>query len=101
MVLALLETRIRPHFCIVSIVSTISIIMETTEDDDDLKLVRASASLLADLETSLPKLLWKSSKTGNSHGAVHSRIKQKDLTYILNLVRPSHERLRITCSWKA
>lgn len=59
-------------------------------DDNDIKLVRASASLLADLEASLPKLWWKS---GSSQGdrrerKSHSRVKQKDLTYVVSLVRP-------------
>jgi len=61
--------------------------MDTTEDDDDLELVRASASLLSDLEISLPKILWNPSKSGTGHGAVHSQVKQKDLDYIINLVR--------------
>ena len=33
--------------------------MEAPDDDDDLKLVKASAGLLADFEASLPKVLWK------------------------------------------
>jgi hypothetical protein len=61
--------------------------MEPTDEDDDLKLAKASATLLSGLETSLPKLLWKPSNTGGGHGAVHSRVRQSDLTYIINLVR--------------
>ena len=64
--------------------------MKTNEEDDDLQLVRASAGLLLDLETHLPKLLWKPSDKGTSssdvHGPVHTRVRHKDLAYIINLV---------------
>lgn len=60
--------------------------MESAEDDEDLKLVQASAGLLDDLEASLPKLLWKHSKTGNGHGRVHTHIKRRDLEYVSKLV---------------
>ena len=61
--------------------------METVDDDDDLKLFQASASLLSDLEHALPKVLWKRSK-GTIRGAVHSSIKRPDLDYLITLVRP-------------
>ncbi|OQO09429.1 hypothetical protein B0A48_04827 [Cryoendolithus antarcticus] len=46
--------------------------METADEDDDIRLVRASATLLSDLESSLLKVLWKKSTTGSNRGAVHS-----------------------------
>ena len=58
------------------------------DDDDDLKLVKASAGLLSDLESALPRLLWRPAKNGNHRGCVHTQIKQRDLDYVLKLVRP-------------
>ena len=60
--------------------------MDNGEDEDDLKLVRASASLLSDLEAALPKVLWKPGKTSAQHGHVHKQVKQRDINYILRLV---------------
>lgn len=64
--------------------------METTDEDEDLLLVKASAGLLADLERDLPKLLWKPSDNGPStstnRGHVHTQVRHKDLSYIINLV---------------
>lgn len=54
-----------------------------SQDDEDLKLIRASASLLDDLVRSLPRLLWKS----EAHGSVHQLIRQRDLDYVIQLVR--------------
>ncbi|KAK4544327.1 hypothetical protein LTR36_004218 [Oleoguttula mirabilis] len=62
--------------------------METADDDADLKLVKASATLLADLEGALPKLLWRPSRDGAAHGRVHTRVKQKDLDYVIKLIEP-------------
>ena len=63
--------------------------MESQDDDEDtdLKLVRASAGLLSDLESALPKVLWRRAESGSSHGRVHARVKQQDLDYIVKLVR--------------
>lgn len=62
--------------------------MEQNEEEDDVRLAEASASLLSDLEKHLPKLLWKPSRSDtNSHGSVHSRVKRKDLDFIVKLVR--------------
>ena len=63
-------------------------VMEAVEEDEDIKLARASAGLLADLESCLPKVLWKPSRDNHAaaHGPVHSRVRQKDLDYIINLV---------------
>ncbi|KAK5121521.1 hypothetical protein LTR85_005354 [Meristemomyces frigidus] len=60
--------------------------MEAADEDAELKLVKASATLLADLESALPKLLWRPSKTGTGHGRVHTRVKQKDLDFVIKLI---------------
>jgi hypothetical protein len=61
--------------------------MEANDEDEDVKLARASGGLLADLESCLQKVLWKPSRNhGASHGRVHSRVRQKDLEYLINLV---------------
>ena len=59
--------------------------MENAEDDEDLRLVKASASLLADLEDALPKILWKPSKSGIDR-KVHTQVKRRDLDYVTKLV---------------
>lgn len=58
--------------------------MENADEEDDLKLVKASAGLLNDLEHDLPRLLFKQSK---SHRRVHTRVKKRDLDRVANLVR--------------
>ena len=63
--------------------------MEGNDEDEDVKLARASAGLLADLESCLQKVLWKPAPSHATHGRVHSRVRQKDLDYIINLVRLS------------
>lgn len=63
--------------------------MEATDEDDDLKLVKASAGLLLDLESALPKILWKPRKNGSSRGRVHSQVRKRDLYYVIELVRDS------------
>lgn len=55
--------------------------MANFEDDEDLKLVKASASLLDELVQNLPKLLRRRS------GKVHALVRTKDLDHIVNLVR--------------
>lgn len=56
------------------------------DDDEDIKLVRASASLLADLEQSIPRLLFRPSKSGIGHGRVHCQAKRRDVQYVTSLV---------------
>ncbi|PSN62088.1 hypothetical protein BS50DRAFT_561146 [Corynespora cassiicola Philippines] len=61
-----------------------------TADDDDIKLQRASASLLADLEKLLPKLLRK--RSHDSHpGAVRQQIREVDMYKVFVLVEPFQE----------
>lgn len=54
-----------------------------TQDDDDLRLIRASASLLEDLEISLPRILWKP----GHRSRVHQLVRLRDLDYIIQLVQ--------------
>ena len=61
--------------------------MDGPDDDADLKLVKASATLLSDLEDALPKLLWRPSKNATGKGRVHTQVKRKDLDNVLKLVR--------------
>lgn len=62
--------------------------MENTDEDEDLKLARASAGLLDDLQAAIPRLLWKANKhDGTTPRRVHSRVKQRDLDYVIKLVR--------------
>ncbi|TKA62881.1 hypothetical protein B0A55_08477 [Friedmanniomyces simplex] len=62
--------------------------MEAVDDDEDLKLVQASANLLSNLESALPKLLWRPSTTSGKHGPVHTRAKRRDLDYVIKLIEP-------------
>ena len=60
--------------------------MEPNEEEDDVKLARASAGLLADLESCLPKVLWKPCRNDGERGRVHSYVRRKDVDYVINLV---------------
>lgn len=62
--------------------------MENTADDDDLKLVKASAGLLSDLESALPRILWRPSDAANQRSRVHTRVKQQDIDYVVRLIEP-------------
>lgn len=53
-------------------------------DDEELILVKASAQLLLDLETALPRILWKLDDNGATRA--HRLVRQKDLDLVLNLV---------------
>lgn len=57
--------------------------MENADEDEDLKLLKASPGLLAELESSIPRLLFKSP---SKHRA-HTRVKKRDLDNVVNLVR--------------
>lgn len=73
--------------------------MDDSDDDTDLQLVKASATLLADLESALPKLLWRPNKSGTSHGRVHTQVRRRDLDLVIKLVRvtrPDHCRHVLT-----
>jgi hypothetical protein len=68
--------------------------MESPDDEDDLKLVQASAGLLSALEAALPKLLWKASKNQSNRRRVHIEVKRRDLDYVIRLVHLGHESMR-------
>ncbi|EME78339.1 uncharacterized protein MYCFIDRAFT_80764 [Pseudocercospora fijiensis CIRAD86] len=61
--------------------------MENAEEEDDLKLVKASADLLAYLENELPKLLWKKSTPPRPRQA-HTKVKRRDLDRVVNAIEP-------------
>ncbi|KAF2083171.1 hypothetical protein K490DRAFT_52336 [Saccharata proteae CBS 121410] len=65
--------------------------MATTEalDDEDIRLQRASAGLVADLQSSLGRILWKSSSTGNRQ--LHRGARPRDLDRVISLVEPFQE----------
>lgn len=70
--------------------------METHKDDDDLKLAKASAGLLSDLERDLPKILWKAkSHPGRKHG--HTQVKVRDLNRVISYVSKSFLRTENSC----
>lgn len=56
--------------------------MENTDEDEELKLIKASAGLLTDLEHGLHRLLFKPGMR-----KAHTRVKQRDLDHVVNLVR--------------
>lgn len=58
--------------------------MDGADDDEDLKLIKASAGLLADFETALPKVLWKSSTSQPKRA--HRFVKRRDLNRLVQLV---------------
>ena len=61
--------------------------MESNDDDAALQLIKASSTLLSDLQDALPKTLWRPSKADSARGRVHSQVRQRDLDHILKLVR--------------
>ncbi|RMZ08063.1 hypothetical protein D0862_04089 [Hortaea werneckii] len=62
--------------------------MESNDDDADLQLIKASPSLLSDLQDALPRALWRPAKTDSAPGRVHSQVRQRDLDNILQLIEP-------------
>jgi hypothetical protein len=58
-----------------------------TGEDDDLKLQRASAYLLSDLETLIPRLLWRS-QHGETPGRVRQQAREVDMYRACALVSP-------------
>ncbi|EMC91636.1 hypothetical protein BAUCODRAFT_116501 [Baudoinia panamericana UAMH 10762] len=62
--------------------------MESPDEEDDVKLIKASASLLSDLESALPLLLWRPAATAAGKQRVHTRVKQRDLDYVIKLIEP-------------
>lgn len=62
--------------------------METEDDENDLKLIKASANFLSDLQTSLPTLLWKSPRSGPARRRVHRQVRRRDLDYVIRSIEP-------------
>ncbi|CAK1358262.1 unnamed protein product [Cercospora beticola] len=65
-----------------------TLIMDGAEDDDDLKLIKASAGLLADLESDLPQVLWHKLKTPSARRRAHKYVKRRDLNRLVQLIEP-------------
>ncbi|KAF2265786.1 hypothetical protein CC78DRAFT_578959 [Lojkania enalia] len=63
--------------------------MNATEDED-LKLQRASAALISDLEKWIPKILWKQKQDSNL-SEVHQRVRERDMFKIFGLIDPFQE----------
>ncbi|OCK83592.1 hypothetical protein K432DRAFT_440727 [Lepidopterella palustris CBS 459.81] len=59
-------------------------------DDEDIKLQRASTSLLSDLQALLNKALWKKPDS-SGRILIHRRVREKDLDRIFTLVEPFQE----------
>ncbi|KAF1994817.1 hypothetical protein P154DRAFT_475433 [Amniculicola lignicola CBS 123094] len=59
-------------------------------DEEDLKLQRASAAILSDLDALLPKILWKH-KHGTTTGEVHQRVRVTDMYRVFTLLEPFQE----------
>lgn len=63
----------------------VSVPMDAQEDDDDLKLAKASTGLLFDLERNLPRILWKA-KSQPGRIQAHTQVKRRDLDRIISYV---------------
>ena len=71
--------------------------METT-GDEDLKLQRASADLIAELQRCLPRLLYKSESTKSKHSptstvssTVRGLVRETKTDQLIKLVGPSRQ----------
>lgn len=63
-------------------------------DEDDIKLLRASAGLLADLKNLLGRILWKSSKdTGLP--IVHRLVRERDLDRAIAKVKDIQQQFEL------
>lgn len=61
---------------------------ETEDEELKLKLIKASAGLLADFEAELPKVLWKT--IPSSPKRVHKHVTKHDLNRLVQLVCPDN-----------
>lgn len=61
---------------------------ENETEDEELKLIKASAGLLADFEAELPKVLWKT--ISSSPKRVHKHVTKHDLNRLVQLVCPEN-----------
>jgi len=62
-------------------------------EDDDIKLIRASASLLTDLKSLLRRILWKRSDIGLP--VVHRNLRRRDLDTAIAKVQALLAYLRV------
>ncbi|KAI8942521.1 hypothetical protein NX059_000585 [Plenodomus lindquistii] len=62
----------------------------STGDDDDLKLQRASATLLSDFRHLLPRLLWKR-KHGSEAAQIRQHVRDGDMHKACSLIEPFQE----------
>ncbi|KAF2121516.1 armadillo-type protein [Lophiotrema nucula] len=60
----------------------------TSAEDDDLKLLRASATSLSNLQDLIPKILWKGKFDAIK---VHSRVREIDLGRVIAFIEPFQE----------
>ncbi|TVY41842.1 Tubulin-specific chaperone D [Lachnellula occidentalis] len=63
--------------------------MDAPDDDRDIKLQRASADLLADLESSLKPFLWKTTSSGKAK--VRRRVRVRATDRLVDLLEPFQE----------
>lgn len=59
--------------------------MDAVDDDQDVKLQRASGDLLEDFRSSLKPFLWKTSKSGRAQ-VIRSQVRARDTERLVNLV---------------
>ncbi|KUJ17224.1 uncharacterized protein LY89DRAFT_669630 [Mollisia scopiformis] len=63
--------------------------MDAAEDDQDVKLQRASADLLADFQSSITPFLWKTRKSGKTQ--IRDQVRSRDTERLVNLLEPFQE----------
>ena len=67
-----------------------------TADDEDVKLQRASADLIAELQRCLPRFLYKSESTESKHlptasSTLRGLVRETKTDQLIRLVGPSHQ----------
>ncbi len=60
--------------------------MDSAEDEQDLKLQRASADLLAELQSALRPFLWKKVPSGGTR--IRRRVTARETDRLIALVKP-------------
>ena len=76
--------------------SPLTLIFMDTTGDEDLKLQRASADLIADLQRSLPHFLFQnvpaaSSPSSAANGPFRRLVRETKTDQLIKLVGPSHD----------
>lgn len=62
--------------------------MDAAEEEQDIKLQRASAELIADFHRSLQPFLWKTTADGKLH--IRRRVRSRETDRLVALVRCQH-----------